>query len=401
MEEHFSIAEAAAELHMTEAAVLRACLDEQLDLSIRFSGRNLPHGKLRRQLPMEVGYAPKRVKTATLGLYDMTVTLGSDRSLWTLVMAGSGRLCVEDEYQKAIGKVSAVSDSSPSSRLGVFVSTPDVSMPEPGYVMLYELVEYRGTAAADAIRYDEDFHSARALPAGSEMAISKRAITAFQAKRSINSEAPKAGIADVAHKPNWDVWRHALKATLRDAICLSCDANPSAVPKDWGELFTAELLPQLSAGKEARSEISRRLQIAKSHVGMGGTLPTVNGDKDGDVYLAAFSEWALTTMKWPVPDEFRALASTDQHSHTGAPETDVQVERIQAPARRPLSQQAHQEAEILRVIRELGHDPKKLPKPKSGKPGVKAAACKVLNWQGTIFDKAWERLRSGKEIIDA
>jgi hypothetical protein len=184
MEDHLSIAEAAAELQMTEAAVLRACLDEQLELSIRFSGRNLPYAKLRRQVPMEIGYPPRRVKTAELGLYDMTMTLGSDRSLWTLAMAGSGRLCVEDEYQKAIGRTPAVSDSSPSSRLGVFVLTPDISVPEPGHVLLCELVEYRGTAPASGIRFDEDFHSMRTLPTGAELVVSEKALSAFKAKRS-------------------------------------------------------------------------------------------------------------------------------------------------------------------------------------------------------------------------
>jgi hypothetical protein len=199
MEEHFSIAEAAAELHMTEAAVLRACLNEQLDLSIRFSGRNLPQAKLRRQLPMEAGYPPRRVKTAPLGLYDRTFTLGSDRSLWTLVMVGSGRLCVEDEYQKAIGRTPAISNSSPSSSLGVFVSIPDESMPEPGYVELRELVEYRGTAIGNAIRYDEDFHSVHSLPAGSELVIGKAALIAFQVKRcSATANTPLAERAEVA-----------------------------------------------------------------------------------------------------------------------------------------------------------------------------------------------------------
>lgn len=197
MEEHFSVAEAAVELQMSEAALLRACLDEQLELSIRFSGRNLPYAKLRRQLPMEAGFSPRRVKTATLGLYDMTVTLGSDRSLWTLVMVGSGRLCVEDEYQKANGRTPAASDSSPSSGLGVFVSTPDASVPEPGYVMLYEFVEYKGTAPAGAIRFDEDFHSMRTFPAGSELVVSRRAISAFEAKRSSDQDvAPVNSLAD-------------------------------------------------------------------------------------------------------------------------------------------------------------------------------------------------------------
>jgi hypothetical protein len=200
--EHFSISEAAAELDMTEAAVLRECLDEHLELSIRFSGRNLPYAKLRRQVPLEPGYPPARVKTAELGLYDGTKTLGTDRSLWTLVMAGSGRLCVEDEYQKAIGRTPAVSESSPSSRLGVFVSAPDVSMQEPDYVMLYELVEYRGTAPADAIRYDEDFHSMHVLPTGAELVVSKEALRTFQEKRTSDVQWRPAGSAAQTYRAN-------------------------------------------------------------------------------------------------------------------------------------------------------------------------------------------------------
>ncbi|WP_175837305.1 helix-turn-helix domain-containing protein [Burkholderia anthina] len=183
MENHFNIAEAAAILHMTDAALLRACLDEQIELSIRFSGRNLPYGKLRRQLPMEAGYPVRRVKTASLGLYDMPFTLGVDRSLWTLVMAGSGRLCVEDEYQRAIGRIPAVSDFSPSSRLGVFVSSPDISMDESGYVMLYELVEYQGTASADAIHSSDDFHATHTFPSGAELVISETAISGYRTRR--------------------------------------------------------------------------------------------------------------------------------------------------------------------------------------------------------------------------
>ncbi|WP_442808657.1 hypothetical protein [Trinickia soli] len=122
------------------------------------------------------------------------------------------------------------------------------------------------------------------------------------------SDGTNVTAADNRHKPDWDVLRDTLKVTLRDAVCLSCGTNPGAVPKDWGEMFAAELLPQFSASKEVRSEISRRLQIAKSHAGAGGTLPTVTGDKDGEVYLATFAEWAANTRKWTVPAELRALA---------------------------------------------------------------------------------------------
>jgi hypothetical protein len=242
MENHFSIAEAAAILQMTDAALLRACLDEQIELSIRFSGRNLPYGKLRRQLPIEAGYPVRRVKTASLGLYDRPYTLGGDRSLWTLVMAGSGRLCVEDEYQRAIGRIPAVSDSSPSSRLGVFVSSPDVSMDESGYVMLYELVEYQGTIPADAIRSDEDFHVAHTLPSGAELVISETALSAYRARRpavehqgatDVNTESPEkatesATTSATSGKP-LSRQRHQEQEILR--VLRELGYDPLALPK--------------------------------------------------------------------------------------------------------------------------------------------------------------------------
>jgi len=113
---------------------------------------------------------------------------------------------------------------------------------------------------------------------------------------------------DNPHKPDWNVWRHALKATLREAVSLSCDTDPKVVALGPVENFFAQVVPMLAASKDVCEEISRRRNIARSHAGAGGTLPTVTGGNDGDVYLAAFAGWALNTMKWVVPDELRALA---------------------------------------------------------------------------------------------
>jgi hypothetical protein len=62
----------------------------------------------------------------------------------------------------------------------------------------------------------------------------------------------------------------------------------------------------------------------------------------------------------------------------------------------PVKRQIQQEDEILRIIRDvLKADPLKLPayKLKLGKKGIKAEVRSKLNWQGTIFNKAWDRLR--------
>ncbi|HKT98051.1 MAG TPA: hypothetical protein VJS30_16225 [Paraburkholderia sp.] len=76
------------------------------------------------------------------------------------------------------------------------------------------------------------------------------------------------------------------------------------------------------------------------------------------------------------------------------------TETESSPTRPPLQQQ-HQESEILRVIRDLGEDPKKLPKQKPGKPGIKAAVRAKLSFSEKVFDKAWERLRDAGDVADA
>lgn len=70
-------------------------------------------------------------------------------------------------------------------------------------------------------------------------------------------------------------------------------------------------------------------------------------------------------------------------------------------AEKPPLQQTFQENEILRVIGELGYIAKQLPKQIAGKSGVKAEVKEKLlsnKFTITVFDKAWERLRSRKEI---
>lgn len=73
-----------------------------------------------------------------------------------------------------------------------------------------------------------------------------------------------------------------------------------------------------------------------------------------------------------------------------------------APQSQPLMRQPYQEQEILRVIKELGHDPKNLPKDNPGKSGIKAAVKSKLptSMTGTtIFNKAWDRLSGANEIV--
>lgn len=76
-------------------------------------------------------------------------------------------------------------------------------------------------------------------------------------------------------------------------------------------------------------------------------------------------------------------------------------------AERPQGQHAWQENLILQAIRELGHDPSALPEFTPGKPWVKSEVRAHVSRQfpqfaeGTVFQKAWERLRGDGRISEA
>lgn len=65
---------------------------------------------------------------------------------------------------------------------------------------------------------------------------------------------------------------------------------------------------------------------------------------------------------------------------------------------KPTPRHEWQENEILRVISELGHEAKAIPKNTPAKPGVKADVRSKFQWSKSIFDKAWDRLRKDKRI---
>lgn len=72
---------------------------------------------------------------------------------------------------------------------------------------------------------------------------------------------------------------------------------------------------------------------------------------------------------------------------------------------RPVPMQRQQEMAILSELLGRGYSPSCLPKNAPGRAGVKSeiriAMANRPGWVGTVFDKAWERLRRGGEIADA
>jgi hypothetical protein len=99
----------------------------------------------------------------------------------------------------------------------------------------------------------------------------------------------------------------------------------------------------------------------------------------------------LTGIDYQFPQETQQLTG----SESGSPPISPQ----------PVQRATAQNAAILEAIKTMDYEAKSLPKYVPGKSGVKAliraaVATNVL-FQGRVFDKAWERLRSSGEIADA
>ncbi|SIQ85145.1 hypothetical protein SAMN05421778_10552 [Sphaerotilus natans] len=105
------------------------------------------------------------------------------------------------------------------------------------------------------------------------------------------------------------------------------------------------------------------------------------------------------TLELP-PEPAQAAAATE-----AAPSASASPAARPEAVAVPLQRQRHQEAEILRVLRELGRDPTALPRNDPGKAGPKAAVRQRLGhlpgWGVSVFNKAWERLRESGDIKDA
>lgn len=113
---------------------------------------------------------------------------------------------------------------------------------------------------------------------------------------------------------------------------------------------------------------------------------------------------ALDAMRVTTPDQGHSVTQTRRDAIPVAqtPDDAATADTSAPPAaNKPLPRQQYQEDEILRVIRELGEDPKALPKQKAGTKGIKSAVRAKLtspDWTESIFTKAWERLLGNDDI---
>lgn len=287
-DEHWTIAEAAKIIGTDEAGIYERFMDGRLKASVFFA-KEAPAQLVKTSNPLwmtdggdvkaSVANELRRVR------YVWDLTLYDDKKLY------NANLWVVRCRYFAFKHETAV--DAPEDQFGIFVQRDDE---------IYRLMESQPV--------NGQVPHARDLPDGAVLVVRKSALVDSGATDEANP------ITGNSHKPNWNLWCRKYKVTLREAVCLSYDIDPKEVQRDVGSVLTAALLPQFSVSKEVRGEILDRLEIALSHTGAGGTLSTVTGHKDGEVYLTTFAEWTVNTMKWTVPDELRALASTAQPAGT-------------------------------------------------------------------------------------
>ena len=187
--------------------------------------------------------------------------------------------------------------------------------------------------------------------------------------------------------PNWHKWSNMAMVELWEAVALSLNIEPVCDLQGTSPDFDS------------------RMEIAVSHLRTGGALEAVERNprlhcsrvRLGDVANLA----ASCVPAWVLPVEFpkplAAPVNTQPAATSGASETGEATAHGITPIRPPPAQR-FQEQEILRVIGELGHDPKALPKDIPGKAGVKAEVRKRLKLSASVFNKAWERLSICGEI---
>lgn len=103
------------------------------------------------------------------------------------------------------------------------------------------------------------------------------------------------------HRPNWDHWSKRRKASLLQAVALSCNVCP-----DW-LMNTLNQEPWNTAAKDANNSISPRLTISIDRIAeidrWGALLPSRRDKANFEISLSAFGSWARTVWD-DLPDEF-------------------------------------------------------------------------------------------------
>jgi hypothetical protein len=230
-------------------------------------------------------------------------------------------------------------------------------------------------------------------------------------KAQRHDEQMRAAIQSTTIQPaEWLPYKLRDRLNLFEAACLLCRQDPERlVLAVHDERHQYEIkLHGTSAPIRTRAGHVAELIAAMPEVMLGehvgGTVKALQKATAAPLLQSSFDVVRLRAVAEGLGIEWPPELDSPRAPTQPAPSTIAPAVAIPEPVVRPQQRQRHQEAEILRVLRELGHDPNALPRNTPGRAGPKAAAFGRLGWKKEargVFDKAWDRLRLAREIADA
>lgn len=207
-------------------------------------------------------------------------------------------------------------------------------------------------------------------------------------RQAVESSSPRellAGLEEHVEKIDWSYWKRLPEVKVFEAVALIHGADPDTEPPETEEA-SAQYKKTL---RLLLASLSDRTYFTPCTLNMGD--PARHG-----VNLPEVGAWAIANG-YSLPEQFPIRQSGEAHALQTASMTPRPMQRTKA-----------QELAIVDAIISAGYTPKSLPKRPPGKPGVKAQIRATLVGKrdglfpekGTVFDKAWDRLRSQKDIAD-
>ncbi len=143
-----------------------------------------------------------------------------------------------------------------------------------------------------------------------------------------------------------------------------------------------------------RDELQERVTVLEA---VRWTQKLVCDDDHQMVSLSKYAQWTIDNEIEPLAKEFIEFAISNTNS------AKSKLKPTKAPERRE-KKSTLQDEEVLRILREVGYIPQKLPPMESGRPWVKAEvkplALKTPSLFGSekVFDTTWERLNKSGQL---
>jgi hypothetical protein len=210
--------------------------------------------------------------------------------------------------------------------------------------------------------------------------------------------------------PNYKDWRLLSSLSISEISALMHDIDPRAL----GDVTVRDPHnPTCPYGVPLDTSWEERVLISALAIGDLVSVPTgvQTPIRSTHILVSSLIPWLHEHGHGPLAKRLAPLQVLAATSPSAVP---AQAVSGPAPVRPPvissqpvvrLSAARAQEQQILDALKAAGHQPKLLPKAPPGKAGVKAQIRAALGTRGewgktTVFDKAWERLRSSGEITD-